>query len=429
MPQSIISIIFSIGIALLSFGAFYWPESLGMLAASPGVLFLLIAIFFAPFFLPKRLILFRKLRFNYLLIAPIIGSIFSLIIFGWDFIYASKFFSLGLLWVVWLSPLLLIDFLQPKHIRVAALLGILFCLVGYLVSDLLGILPEAIRSMVFGGGYYDSVDLRPRGFSEESSHFSVTVAQFFIIYFLIKESYKPYRGIRLILFFALLALFLAVLGSKGAAFGVAFAMLSLGFSRHHKLLYLIVIFPGILWLIATQLNAVSTDIELYSSTATRIVLFLTGIMSSISNPIGWGYYGFYGAIQNFGGFMLGLFATQAPMLPLFEAQNIIEQLRNVSTKSTALDFVMVFGWLSFLPMVKVIRSVRMNDPRVRACLVFIITSAMFTSGHQSILTFLAIAIILMLYPSSPIVNPSALASHRKAGRNYDSSSKGDTPSL
>lgn len=397
MQPFAISLLFSTGISLLPFGAVYWPEAIGTLAASPGLLPILAAIVLAPLFRPQHMPIFQQLRNKRMLAAPIAGSIISFSIFGWNPSYASKFFSVGLLSLVWLSPLLLSDYLKIRHLRKAAIVGIGICLVGYVISDLFHALPSPVHNLIFGAAFLDQGDARPRGFSEESSQFSATFSRLIIIYYLIYESKRLYNPKRLIIFLCGLAAILVALSSKGAVAGIAAALLSFTLGRRH-LPYLVLALPAAWWLANTQLEAISVDIEQFSSTATRLTLLLTGIIATVANPLGWGYYGFYGAIQAFGRWSLEWIGDTFPVLLIFEAQDIIEELNNVSTKSTPLDFMMTFGWLFIWLMMRIVQAIRFDDPRVRACWVYVFITSLSTSGHLSILTFLTFAVMLRLYP-------------------------------
>lgn len=397
MQPFAISLLFSTGIALLPFGAVYWPESFGTLAASPGLLSILAAILLAPLLRPRHMPIFQRLRLQRLLMIPIAGSVLSFAIFGWNSLYAAKFLSVGVLSLMWLSPLLLADYLKIRHLRQAALVGISICLIGYFISDLLQALPDILRNLVFGDGFVVQGDTRPRGFSEESSQFSATFSRLIIIYYLIYESKRRYSAKRLIAFLCSLAVILVALGSKGAVAGIAVALLSFTLGRRH-LRYLLLSLPAAWWLANTQLEAISVDIEQFSSTATRVTLLLTGIVSTLVNPLGWGYYGFYGAIQTFGTWSIKLIDDRFPSLFFFEARDIIEELNNVSTKSTPLDFMMTFGWLFIWLMIKIVDQIRFDDQRVRACWIYVLITSLSTSGHLSILTFLTFSVMLRLYP-------------------------------
>lgn len=409
MPAFAISVLFSSGIVLLPFGAMYWPEALGSLAASPGLLLILSAVLLSPLAPPRNRHIFQQLKLKQLLLMPLVGSLTSIAVFGFSPLFAAKFLSVGLLSLLWLSPLLLADYLNIHHLRLAALIGIGVCLFGYVFSDLLKALPAFAQDVLFGVAFQEAHDARPRGFSEEASQFSATFSRLLILYFLIWESTRRCSTVRLIFFLCSLAVLLVVLGSKGAVVGIAIALISFTMGRR-QLPYLLLALPMAWWLANTQLEAISVDIEQFSSTSTRMVLLLTGIVATIANPLGWGYYGFYGAIQAFGGWSLVWIGERFPALLLFEARDIIDDLNNVSTKTTSLDFTMTFGWMFIWLVVKIFQSARFDDPRVRACSIYVLISSLSTSGHLSILAFLIFAVILRLYPRSVPAPSLAIAS-------------------
>ena len=88
-----------------------------------------------------------------------------------------------------------------------------------------------------------------------------------------------------------------------------------------------------------------------------------------------------------------------PLL-MFEMEQIVEELTNVSTKTIPLDFSMVYGWLFIVLMVQIVRFIDMSDPRARASTVFLMISSMSTSGHSSITFFLGLVVLLRQYPST-----------------------------
>lgn len=397
MSSAVISVIFASGLALLAFGATYWCEALGTLAASPGIMIILAAVLMAPLGRPQHMSLFKLLKLKRLLWMPVWGSVISLAFFGFNPLYAQKFFSVGLLSLIWLSPLLLVDYLNIRHLRYAALVGIGICLFAYVCSDLLKALPADIYGMVFGVAFQEVKDGRPRGFAEEPSQFAATLSRLIILYFLIRESQRRYSVTRLLCFLAALAILLVALESKGAVVGIAVAVLSFTIGRR-QLPYLLLVLPVVWWLGATQVEAFIRDIEQFSSTATRATLLLTGLAATLVNPLGWGYYGFYGAIQTFGNWAIAWINENFPLLMLYEVSDIVENLNNVSTKSTPLDFMMTFGWMFIGLMVHIVKLIRFNDPRVRACWVYVVSTSLSTSGHLSILTFLIFAVMLRLYP-------------------------------
>lgn len=399
MPFFAISLLFSIGIALLPIQAMYWSEALGALSASPGLLFILMAVLLSPLAPTRHRPIFHKLKLKLLLLMPVGASVISVAVFGFSSLLAFKFLSVGVLSLLWLSPLVLADHLIIRHVRLAALIGINICLLGYVFSDILDALPSYAQDLLFGVEFRETNDGRPRGFSEEASQFSSTFSRLLILYFLIWESTRRCNSGRLIFFLCCLAVLLVILGSKGAVIGIVFSLLSCTMGRR-QLPYLLLALPMVWWLANTQLEAIYIDIEQYSSASTRIILMFTGIVATLVNPFGWGFYGFYGAIQTFGAWTLECIGERFPVLRLLEARDIIDQLNNVSTKTTPLDFTMTFGWMFIWLVVHIIQSTCFDDPRVRTCSIYVMVTSFSTSGHLSIMAFLIFAVILRLYPRS-----------------------------
>lgn len=399
-----VSVFFSVGFALLAFGAIYWPEFAGTFSASPGVGLITIALII--FFWSKKnrpLMLYKSLKLYYLLWIPILGSIVSFGIFGWNPLFASKFFTLGLLSVIWLAPLMLIDEICIKQIYYASICGFVICLIGYLLSDLNpNLMPEQIHRIVFGGIFADYSDLRPRGFSEEPSQFSTTLSRYLLIIFLIRESIRPYSAWRLVSFLVILAVILGMLGSKGAILSLAIAFISCGLSW--GLMPLLVLIIPLGWFyIQPQIESLGADMDLYTSVATRVGLAFAGIVAIAVNPIGYGSYGFYGVVQSFGRWIIDSFIVNTSLNSI-EITQIVENLINVSIKTTLLDFGIVFGWAFIFLMFRITGLINMKDLRARTAYIFLLLTALSTSGHLSITFFMGMAILLRLYPSkkSPI---------------------------
>jgi hypothetical protein len=221
-------------------------------------------------------------------------------LFGWSALYVGKFLTLLLLSLVWLSPLLLVDVLRMEHVRRGVLAALAICAVAYVFSDLLPTaLPQALRQVIFGGGFDYHADTRARGFTDESSSFATLVARLALIAYLIWEARRPYNGRRLLLVLAGLALALVALGSKGAVVGIALAMLAVSLGKK-QWRHLVLLLPMAWWTATTQLEAISIDLAEFSSTSTRVGMLMTGLLALAANPLGYGYYGFYGAVNKFG---------------------------------------------------------------------------------------------------------------------------------
>jgi hypothetical protein len=407
IPANLLSRLYTMGLALLAFGAFYRPAFLGSLAASPGTLLIAICVMMLPLTRVHRSYASSQLFLKYLLLLGVLTSVGSVWFFGLSGVYAAKFITLGLLALVWLSPLLMLDIMKIEHLRSAVLAALGICLLAFLVSDLMqGLLPDAVRQLIFGGEYAEIKDGRARGFTEEASHFAALLGRFSLIYYLIWEAKRPYSGPRLLLVLGTVAVALVLLGSKGAALSIALAMVAAGASWRHKYL-LVLLVPAAGFVIHSQMEALVADWELFSSASTRLGMAVAGLMAIASNPLGYGYYGFYGAVQHFGLASMDWLSGYVP-LAFGEMSEIIEELTAVSLKSTLLDLTVTFGWAFLLLLWKVVRLINMKDARARGVLAYMLLTSLSTSGHASITFFLGLAVLIKLYPAARAAKPAYL---------------------
>jgi hypothetical protein len=392
---AVFSLLYSSGLALTAFGAVYQPSFLGYLAASPGVLLMAISLL--------MLLLLRRQRNavaidNRRLIAwGLLVSALSILVFGLNLTYFAKTFTLLILSMIWLSPLICITRLRKRHLINAITAMLVICGIGYLLGDVFrGILPSAVNSVIFGGEYASYEMLRPRAFTQENSHFANMVGRSLVAIFLLYELNRRYSAWRLAGFIALLTLLLVSLDSKGAAISVMAAAVVLGMTRK-LLLAFILMLPLFSLLILRQVDVVLIDIENFTSVSTRVTLFLSTLVGVLINPLGYGYYGFYGAIQTFGGWSIVWLDERMPLM-LTEVVEIVEELKNVSTKSTLMDFTLIFGGPFIFMLWRLVRRCDLADPRVTVAFVYAFLSAMSTSGHESISFFLILAILVRWYP-------------------------------
>jgi len=392
-----LSALYATGLALTAFSAIYWPAALGPLAASPGILLIAACLLMRPFVKTARQSAGHGLQLLAILGWSIAGSALSLAIFGWSALYASKFVTLGLLTVVWLSPLLMHDVLLLRHLQRAALTSIAFCLAGYLLSDLFPqALPQVLRGLLFSGEYAFYQDGRPRGFTEEPGHFSTLLGRMLFIAYLVWEAKRTYSPLRLVAMLCATAVTLVILGSKGAVVGIVFAIAIISI-RRRQLPYLVLLAPLVFWAAMAQFGSIVIDIEQFTSTSTRLTLAFAGAAATMLNPLGWGSYGFYPALQKFGGFAIEALSDY-PII-FFEVQEIVENLVNVSTKSTLLDFSMILGWPFLLLLYRVLRRIDLGDPRAQAGLAYLLLTSLSTSANQSIAFFVGLVVVMKAFPA------------------------------
>lgn len=396
IPRRLLSFLYVTGVALTAFSAIYWPEFLGPLGASPGIILITVCVFLRPLVRVRRSQVATKLRLSLVLSFGVLGSFISLALFGWSPLYAAKFVSLALLTLVWMSPLLMQDVLLMRHLRTAAIVGILICLAGYLLSDLLQVLPHALRDMLFRGEFASYEHSRARGFTEEPGHFATLLGRFLFIAYLIWESGRAYSAARLVAMLCLTAVTLMVLDSKGAVAGIASVILIVSMRR--KLLpYLLLLLPVLAWTGSALIANTSVDIEQFTSTSTRLTLSIAAISGAVLNPFGYGFYGFYGATQLFGSRAID-WLSDYPLV-FTEVREIVNDLVNVSTKSTLFDFTLVLGWPFLFMLRRVVQLVNVRDPRAQAGLVYFFLTALSTSANLSITFFLGLVVLMKVYPA------------------------------
>jgi len=403
----LLSLVVAWGVGLQAFGVVYFPEGLGFLAASPGVLVLLVAAFVAAVS-PKGAIArgaWMVLAYGLLVSAITVG------VFGWNPLYGAKFATLAILSVVWFTPVLCIDHLKRRHVERAVIAGLAISAAGYLASDLMPwLMPTGLKTIIFGNGYDVYHDLRPRGFMGETSQFAALTGRYAMILFLLKESQRRYSAGRLVAAMVAIALMLAVTGSKGAAISVVVALLSVSLGRR-QIPYLLLLAPVAWFIVQAQADAISVDIENFTSTSTRVGLIVAAAAAMAVNPLGFGYYGFYGAMQSFGTWSMDTLSD----LPFIftELKTIVDDLTNVSFKSTLLDFGVMLGLPFWIFMIRLIRRIDLSDHRARAAVIFFVLSSLSTSSHDSIAFFLGIAVLVRFYPASPPQRVPATAASRR----------------
>jgi hypothetical protein len=395
----LLSVLVSTGIALQALGAVYWPDFLGYFSASPGIPLLLVASLLAPVCSPRNEMTgsadVARVAWA-ILVYGLLLSMGSLFVFGWSPLYAQKMAALALLTLAWLAPLLCLRQLYVAHLKVAVVVSLAIALVGYICSDLFpNLLPGMLRSALFSDEVFVYADARPRGFMAENSHFAALVGRLALILFLLWSARATFSAPRLVAFMSALALGMALLGSKGAAISAVLAIAALGLSRR-LVPYLAIMLPVVWFVGELQTQSLVVDLENYSSTSTRLTLSVAASTAIALNPLGYGFYGFYGAMQGFGRWALDALSG----LPLLfdEADEIINELINVSFKSTLLDFTVLFGAGFVFLIWRVVTRIDVADPRARVSLVYLLVSGLSTSGHESVSFFLGIAALVLCYP-------------------------------
>ncbi|MGY2487097.1 hypothetical protein [Cupriavidus sp. CP313] len=423
----LLSIAFSTAIACMAFGAVYRPEALGYLAASPGTLLISCCL---PLVLLVRLVEGRahsatSLNAWWLVAYGILASVLSALFIGLSPLFAAKSLTLLVLSAVWLSPLLFFDHLRVRHLRMGLIAALVICAIGYVFHDLFpGSLPGAIRELAFAPGYLETGDLRTRGFMQENSHFATLVGRYAMMVYLLSEMSRRYSAKRQAVFMLLMMVLLGVVGSKGAAISILAAFLFVSLTRR-LIPYLIIFAPVVIAVGLQQAEAVAHDLSNFTSGSTRMTLWLAGLAGQVVDPLGYGYYGFYWAVQNHGGWAMNWLGAQLP-LNFSEVAEIVESLSNVSTKSTLFDFMLVYGVFFLWMMVALCRRLNLADPRARAAILYFVLTSLASAGHESISFFLGFTVLLIAFPRLAREHEPAVAgglnvavAGRQAGRQME----------
>jgi hypothetical protein len=194
-----------------------------------------------------------------------------------------------------------------------------------------------------------------------------------------------------------------IVGAKGVGIAVLCALFAGLGGLSRSVTTLMLTSPVAYWLFSNVREQLESDVELFTSVATRMGMGLTAAMTILHNPVGVGFYGFYPAFAAYGTAAADIVSTQT-QLATRELETIVGDLVMVSSKSTLLDYVMVFGLPFVFLLVRVLRMANWSDPRARFALVFLLISAASTSGHMSITFFAGIAIVARAFPGEKSKN-------------------------
>ena len=66
----------------------------------------------------------------------------------------------------------------------------------------------------------------------------------------------------------------------------------------------------------------------------------------------------------------------------------------LSSKSTLFDFLVFFGLFFIVFIYRLFKLVDLSDPRSRFAMAFLIISSLYTSGHDSIVMFTGMILVL-----------------------------------
>jgi hypothetical protein len=266
-----------------------------------------------------------------------------------------------------------------------------FLILGIVFVDL-ELFNSSIIELFISPDFYKIDSYSLAGFMDEPSHFASTFGLLIFSFYLVSKHNRVVTNQSFIFFIIFLSIVLIFLDSKGAVFSIVFSLI---FSRKLKiknLTYFLIVIPIVYFAIATKLPIIVSDIETFSSVATRTTFFVLGVFAGITNPFGWGYYGYYGVFQNFGPTVLSLAISES--LILNEVYETITNLTNVSTKSSFFDLFILYGWGFIYIIYKGLDLFNTKDSITRFGLYFIFFTSLYTSGNLLYLDLLLLSLLL-----------------------------------
>lgn len=354
----------------------------GVLTASPSIIFLVLGSMCCFFTL--KLVSIR------LLLLMLLVNIISL---GYFFYWIHIF------------PTIDVNFIFERGIRFFIIIAIYFCAIYYSLNQpkeliicggkiisfviILSLLCQFLfPSLIYGTNFlhsseYISID-RMRGFAFEASSFGY---QIICAVFILSIIYRVN-----LLFTIFIACLLSIIStSKGAIFILLLSVLAvfLIIKNVHFIYKLILIILGLIltYFIVNEflLSSFMSDIENYTSVATRLTVFLLGIKTLIYYPMGVGYFGFLPLFYAHGNEIIMLINKNSPVPLIFTEVESYFQLgtfKSVGTKSTILDLIIFFGWLFVIPFFIFCKKIfinlrRENNYKVMILSIFVLLSNLF----------------------------------------------------
>jgi hypothetical protein len=392
--NTLVSKLFSLAVVLFPFGGIYEPKWLGYLSASPAIPIFAFLGIFSLLTTTYRSHQLRRLT-CFLYFWGLAVSILSLVIFGWSELSGVKTISYAVLCAAWFCPFLCLIKVSLRDLRVALTIGLFIYFIAYISSDLFpNFLPISIRHFLFNGDYFNYEDMRPRGFHTEPSHFASSLGGFLFSLFLVLESQRSFSNKRFIKFLLICTLCMVATGSKGSSITMLVVICSLGISRQF-FKYIALLLPVIYFIAISQYENILFDIENFTSVSTRFAMTITALLAFIYNLLGYGFYGFYDVMRQFGPMTSEYLSSSN--FNLQEFNWIIDNLQNVSFKSSLLDFLVMFGITFLIFIYLVARKINFRDPRAKAGFIYYTLSAFSVEGHNSILIFMGITILFLYY--------------------------------
>ena len=410
--QTIVTYLLYIAIILLPFQGVYKPEILGFLSSSPGNIFFLTSFFFL---ICKGINITRFKQYILFIAWPFIGSIISLILFGYNAFYFDKIIPLLAGNILWTTPMILINYIEINNLRKVLCVNYIITIIGIILFDFNLDKFEWLYNFLISPEFdFYKYQTRLSGFSTEPlqlaqnlTHISLAI---YIIDLKLKENLNSKLNFNFILFFIFNVLLTYFIGSKGTFF---FLIIALIFSIDIKKIFNIKFYFYLSILSFFIINAVRLFIDetinnyyLYYSFTTRIVFFITAIIAFLKNPFGYGYYGFYGAlIENSNGAISFLSDKLiGGDLNLNEVYKIVDEVYNVSTKSGLADYLITHGIIIFYVLFIILKNLDLNNFYCRFSIIFILLNSLTASTNEVLITILLITIITKIFNRTNLIN-------------------------
>ena len=300
--QIIVTYLLYLAIILLPFQGVYKPEALGYLSSSPGNLFFLISFILL---ICKGFDINRYKQYIYFIFWPVIVSVISFFLFGYNSLYFDKFIPLLLGNILWSSPFVLINYIEITNLRKLLCINYIISILGIILFDFNLDKFEWLYNILIAPDFqFYKYQIRLSGFSTEPlqlaqnlTHISLAI---YIIDLKLKGNLNSKLNFKFILFFIFNLILSYLIGSKGT---FLFLIIALIFSLEIKKIfdikfyfYISILSIFIINVFRLYRDEIITNYYLYYSFTTRIIFFIAAIIAFIKNPFGYGYYGFYGGL-------------------------------------------------------------------------------------------------------------------------------------
>jgi len=223
---------------------------------------------------------------------------------------------------------------------------LLFCCMVFIIYSVNVVAPTLVNTTSFLQYNAAFSPHRMRGFTLEASTFAFQFVLACLLFSHIKKI-KPSHS------FFLVSLFTFLTTSKGGvlsfvlAFFLAYIICLLRVSNTVKYVGSAFLFPLVFFALQDSLAAMfATDIQKYTSVATRSTISLTAVVSLFYYPIGAGYFGFLPSIYNCGPIAMGILDYLFPntfnyneVMKYF----VVGQVKGVGTKTFLMDWLIIGG--------------------------------------------------------------------------------------